>query len=689
MKNFIVFFLLLALYDCCLFAQEKVVFFANNAYGNPIIGQAAEHHNGITYIAYQGELEDPYVVSYNHANKTWDGPYKAGTSLLGKDGDVDNHGKPSLVIDGEGYIHLVFGGHGGTKDFGDNTLGNYHDGKQIHVKTKNPLDISSWEEVDNITPFGTYSQFIKMDNGDIYLIYRHGAHRSNWVYQVSTDNGRIFSSKVSFLKAKQISVGADGKTDWDSWYISFKKSSGNEIFVSYNYHFCKGGTRHDGERHHGYFMTFNTDTKEWHNVKGEILQIPITKEYADSKTLVVNTVDRWNHIGSVTFNQSNNYPCVSWYEGEDDGSNHGGAKQMTSYQWTGSEWTGGSTNLPVGARGELLISSDNTVKVLIGSKENGKAQVGWWLSSDGGRNFVKDEVLIENSGSNFQLSQFIRNAHSEAYIVATQKFSGDYSKVHLLGDNGPFKRLLSDADVIGSSACSNSSNNFSGEGQYTLLNPSKSKWLGYDVATNDALVTNEGDAEINKFNVVANGDKFNIYTSDNQKVLIINSTMGFTAMLATPTTEILASDDALFSFDKMSDACMYFIKSGAIDPNSGAYFNLNVKSNSSDIGRGTSEIANYQWEVTRVGDLGSSLSVSNQRKENEQLIIYPNPARNTIHFSRKKVKYISIYNALGKLLKASTVENNQMDVSILANGMYILEVLDDKDSVNRAKFLVR
>jgi len=85
-KNFIVFFLLIALYDCGLFAQEKVGFFANNAYGNPIIGQAAEHHNGITYIAYQGELEDPYVVSYNHANKTWDGPYKAGTSLLGKDG---------------------------------------------------------------------------------------------------------------------------------------------------------------------------------------------------------------------------------------------------------------------------------------------------------------------------------------------------------------------------------------------------------------------------------------------------------------------------------------------------------------------------------------------------------------------------------------------------------------------------
>ena len=688
-NNSIVFFLLTAIYGCGLLAQEKVDFFANNAYGNPIIGQTAEHHNGIAYIAYQGELEDPYVVSYDYTNKTWNGPYKAGTSLLGKDGDIDNHGKPTLVVDGEGYIHLVFGGHGGTKDFGDNTLGNYHDGKQIHVKTKNPLDISSWEEVDNITPFGTYSQFIKMDNGDIYLIYRHGAHRSNWVYQVSTDNGKTFSSKVSFLKAKQIGVGADGKTDWDSWYISLKKSKVNEIQVSYNYHFCKGGSRHDGERRNGYFMTFNTDTKAWHNVKGETLQIPVTKEYADSMTLLVNTGERWNHIGPVTFNH-NSYPHVSWYEGEDDGSNHGGAKQMTSYQWTGSEWTGGSTNLPVGARGEVLITSDNIVKVLIGSKENGRGQVAWWTSSDGGRNFVKEDVLIDNQGANFQLSHFIRNAHSNAYIIATQKVSGtDYSKIHLLGDNGPFTRLSSEANVLSNTVCTDSPNSFEGEGQYTLFNPNKSKWLGFDVATDDALVTDVGDGEINKFNIVTNGDKFNIYTGDNQKVLIINSDKGFSAMLATPTSEVLASGDALFSFNQMSSACLYILQSGAIDPISGSNFNLNVKSNSSDIGRGTSEIPNYQWEVTRLGNLDNSLSINDQIKDNEGLVIYPNPVKDQIHFSGRKVKNVNIYNLLGKLMRTRNIENNQMDVSMLGSGMYIVKILDVNGVIINSKFVVK
>lgn len=689
-KNFIVFLLPIVVYGYGLFAQEKVDFFANNAYGNPIIGQAAEHYNGITYIAYQGQLEDPYVVSYNHANKTWDGPYKAGTSLLGKDGDIDNHGKPSLVVDAEGYIHLVFGGHGGAKDFGDNTLGNYHDGKQIHVKTKKPFNISSWEKVDNITPFGTYSQFIKMDNDDIYLIYRHGAHRSNWVYQVSTDNGKTFSSKVSFLKAKQISEGADGKTDWDSWYISFQKSKANEILVSYNYHFCKGGTRHDGERRNGYFMIFNTDVKEWHNVKGEKLQIPVTKEYADTMTLVVNTGESWNHIGPVTFNQSNNNPYVSWYEGDDDGSNHGGPKQMTSYVWTGNQWAGGSTNLPVGARGEMLVTSANAVKVLVGNKENGRGQAAWWTSSDGGRNFVKEDVLIDNAGGNFLLSHFIRNAHSDAYIIATQKVSGtDYSRIHLLGDNGSFTRLSSEANVLSNTVCTDSPNSFEGEGQYTLFNPNKDRWLGFDLATDDALVTDEGDTEINKFNIVANGDKFNIYTGDNQKVLIINSDKSFSAMLASPTSEMLASGDALFSFNQLSSACLYVIKSGVIDPNSGANFNLNVKSDSSDIGRGTSEISNYQWEVTRLGDVDNSLSLNYLIKANEGFIIYPNPVKNQIHFSGRKVKKVSVYNILGKLMKAGNIEKNQLDVSMLGSGMYIVKILDEEDFIVTLKFVLR
>ena len=430
---------------------QKVNYFSNNAYGEPIVGKSGEYYKGVTYVAYQGEKEDPYVVAYDHKNKKWIGPYKAGTSLLGKTPGkkIDNHGKPTLVVDGEGYIHLVFGGHGGTPNLGENTLGNYNGGKQIHVKSKKPLDISQWEEVENISPFGTYSQFLKMDNGDMYLFYRHGAHRSNWVYQVSKDNCRTFSPVVSFLKAKPTSPNEKSSDVWDSWYIYLEKGNKNDIVVSYNYHLCYGvGNIHYGERHNCYYMRLDTEKNEWFNVAGEKIQIPVTKEYADSMTLVVNTGENWNHIGRVSLNNQAQ-PHVYWYEGEDDGSVHGGPKQLVNYYWTGNKWVGGKTNLPVEARGEIRAITPDSVNYLLGTVSGDSGEAGWWESTDGGEKFSKKKVLVRNAGGRFLVNDFIRNAHPDAIIMASQKIKGtDYSQLFLLGENGPIMRSKADADVL-------------------------------------------------------------------------------------------------------------------------------------------------------------------------------------------------------------------------------------------------
>ncbi|MDU0352629.1 hypothetical protein RS130_00695 [Paraglaciecola aquimarina] len=99
---------------------EKVDYFAiDDALGNALAvvqHPAGVHVNGITYVAYQGPLEDPYVAAYNHMTDEWQGPVKAGVSDMGKDSSrkkVDNHGKPTMLVDDLGYIHVFFGGHGG------------------------------------------------------------------------------------------------------------------------------------------------------------------------------------------------------------------------------------------------------------------------------------------------------------------------------------------------------------------------------------------------------------------------------------------------------------------------------------------------------------------------------------------------------------------------------------------------
>ena len=418
---------------------DTVDYFTNKGYSNTVGTMqhpSGEYYEGVTYVGYQGPLEDPYVAAYDHESGTWTGPFKAGESIMGKDPDhkIDNHGKPALVVDAEGYIHLVFGGHGGLPEHGENLLGNTHYGKMIHVVTKRPQDISEWEVLDNITPFGTYNQFVKMNNGYIYLFYRHGAHDSNWVYQRSTDNGRSFGPKISVLKHQ---IRTDTPGIHDSWYAWFTNGQGNDIIAAYNYHRCRE-PNHNGQRHNGYYMVMDTADHVWRNVKGEKLTVPVTKDYADEMTVVHDTGELWT-VRWVTALDPEGKPHATFEVGEGMGLHHGGPKQTYHYRWTGEEWvTGGSTEVPISAVGEMVVSSPQDVSLLLGGDE-----VAWWHSKDGGQSFAKGEVLIKHERTRFALTSIIRNAHPDARIMANEsRGAGDsqFKKMFLLGDHGPVER---------------------------------------------------------------------------------------------------------------------------------------------------------------------------------------------------------------------------------------------------------
>ncbi|WP_394728826.1 BNR-4 repeat-containing protein [Altererythrobacter sp. GH1-8] len=433
--------------------SERSDHFADNGFGNAVAvvqHPAGEYHDGITYVSYQGPLEDPYVASYNHRTGEWKGPFKAGVSAMGKDPSrkIDNHGKPTMIIDNAGYIHVFFGGHGGTAEaHGPNPLGNHHYGENRHVVSKRPYDISEWERLDNILPFGTYNQVVKMDNGDIYLFYRHGAHRSDWVYHKSTDNGRTFAAPVSFLKHKR-------RTDLqavDSWYPFVTKGHGDQIIVSFDYHLCwdndgaPDARGHTANRQDVYYMVFDTKDDSWRNVKGERLPMPLSREVADTKALVARSDKLWTFNGTAALDPKGR-PHIGITMGQDIGGQTGGPKQMRHYRWTGSEWvSGGSTKLPI-ANGDLEVPSADNVRFLLEWREpGGDGVVGWWQSSDGGVSFAKAEELLRRPKAGFAISAFIRNAHPDARILVAEIPRGSTSRrMYLLGDNGPIQRVAVD-----------------------------------------------------------------------------------------------------------------------------------------------------------------------------------------------------------------------------------------------------
>ena len=450
---------------------ETTPYFAENGFGEGVAvvqHPAGEHVNGVTYVSYQGAHEDPYVAAYNHQTQEWSGPFKAGTSILGKDPTkkIDSHGKPTMIIDDEGYIHIFYGGHGGDKALhGENALGNYHSGENRHSVSQKPYDITAWRDLNNITPFGTYNQAVKMDNGDIYLFYRHGAHRSDWVYQKSSDNGLTFGDPVPILKNKRRGDGIGT----DSWYASFSKGQAGKIVMGFDYHYCwdRGAPRndrggHSTERKNLYFAEFDTQENIWTNINGETLSIPITKETADQKTLAVDTGDKWT-FGGITKVDVNGKPHINAYIGEDIGWQIGGPKQASYHAWDGEKWIGEFDNgLPIG-RGDFLVDGKNIRFLLSGvDPETDMTKVRWWESQDSGMSFVPGKLLLEfgdylgepskekvsrpKSLSNLDspgsaASAFIRNAHPDArMIIAEKPKNSEWRRMYLVGDKGPIGR---------------------------------------------------------------------------------------------------------------------------------------------------------------------------------------------------------------------------------------------------------
>jgi hypothetical protein len=419
---------------------EPVDHFADNGFAKPLSTMqhpCAEYFKGVTYIAYQGPHEDPYVCAYNHATRTWTGPVKAGTSTLGKTPDptvpdeVDNHGRPALLVDADGYIHLVFGGHGGSWLQGRNPLGTPGSGRQTHVVSKNPEDISSWEVLANIPPSGTYSQFVKIPDGDIYLFYRHGSHRSDWVFQKSTDQARTFAPPVSILKHQP---QAANPIVHDAWYAWFHEGPGDKIAMTFNYHPC-ASVGHKKSRYNVYYMQMSCADDSWRNVRGEAVTLPVTKELADRQTLVADTGAEGVHMGVCRM--------------DGDGRPHlyarQGAGQVRYYRWTGEAWQGPTvvTEESKSQDGDFEIESPLKIRMVLSQTVAGKGEASWWKTTNGGLHWEKDGCLRSAENTAFLLSALVRNAHPDARVVVSELKNGQdnlYRKMFLIGDHGPVKR---------------------------------------------------------------------------------------------------------------------------------------------------------------------------------------------------------------------------------------------------------
>ena len=69
--------------------------------------------------------------------------------------------------------------------------------------------------------------------------------------------------------------------------------------------------------------------------------------------------------------------------------------------------------------------------------------------------------------------------------------------------------------------------------------------------------------------------------------------------------------------------------------------------------------------------------------------VYPNPSDGLVKiqlFDQSETASIRVYNALGARVRFQTLDNNLLDLSDLANGMYVVEIRQGKE-VHKKKII--
>lgn len=299
--------------------------------------------NGTTYIAYQGEDEDPYVIAYNETTGEYSDPVQCDENPL----TSDAHGAPAIMVDDDGYIHVMSGCHGGAIQY---------------VKSTNPEDISSWDTQTAIGTGITYPKMVKAD-GTIYLMYRYtagGAGNQTW----------WLSNSSNFSNATKI-------MDWNAHiYLGEIEvdSSNSTIHLVWS---IGGGVNPLDDVSHAYY---NIGDSHLYSMNGTDLGTMINgNENGDYCRIV--TDDHLGYVPRVKLDDDD-YPFV-FYTNTDEPASY-------SIRWNGSSWDSPVKIEDVYDHALAFITDADNATAYISDTDNAVSKYSW-----NGSSWTKNSVIIE------------------------------------------------------------------------------------------------------------------------------------------------------------------------------------------------------------------------------------------------------------------------------------------------------
>jgi hypothetical protein len=239
---------------------------------------------------------DAYAVAFDHETRCVLGPSRIGFNPL-RDGDT--HGVPALTIDGDGYVHVFFGCHGGW---------NTHDLYPAfeYARSAEPHSIEAWVHPPSgesgsgnlPTPPGTYPCPAYNPTEDaVYVLYRAGqgdAAYPSHVYGTLARSGDGGETWTDVNEGVLDFSDAPGR-HYDA-YVKDLGAWAGRLHLTWN---ISEGDRHGQSRHSVYHAAYNPDTGRMETTSGGDLGESVTWPQPIEGCLVKDTHLAGNEAGGT------------------------------------------------------------------------------------------------------------------------------------------------------------------------------------------------------------------------------------------------------------------------------------------------------------------------------------------------------------------------------------------------------
>lgn len=237
---------------------------------------------GRTHVAWLDSVSRTVVATYDHGTDAW-----GATVLVGE--GKDNHGGPALTCDSNGFLHIVFGPHGGPFQY---------------CRSARPNDTSEWVKLPDFGQGATYPSTVFDDRDTLHIIYRGGNAPMKMLYQRKPADGP-WGPPTTLARAPI-------KSGYTHYHSALTIAPDQSLHISYDIY-------HSGAAKEAGHMVSRDRGATWTLADGSPLALPVTPEsdvffkradkalktggiVCDSKSrpwIIVSGPELWHHDGKA------------------------------------------------------------------------------------------------------------------------------------------------------------------------------------------------------------------------------------------------------------------------------------------------------------------------------------------------------------------------------------------------------